>query len=461
MKSLTETKRLTIMAGLLIGGFIGMFSETALNIALAPLTTKLGVSAGTIQWLVIGYLLMVGIVLPLSGLLSRWFTTRQLLIFALCDFIVGALVAALSPNFTFLLIGRLIQGIGTGILLPLIFLVALTIYPMEKRGAAMGLIGLTIMFAPAIGPTVAGLILGALSWQYIFWAMIPLLVIALIITIIFMKDVVPITRPHVDVLSIILSTLGFGGFVLGISLASDKGWTSVLVLGSLVVGLLALFGFVRRQLKLPEPILNVRAFAHVEFSLGTILVMIDFMIIMSSMYLLPIYWQKGLLVPVALTGILMLPGGLMNAVVSTIAGRLYDGYGVRRPAMLGFLITVIGALMLFFSQADSSYFYVVSAHVILMIGIPLALSPAQTFGLNSLPQQMSADGSSIMNTLQQIFGAIATALATSLLGLGEAKSAVHGSINVTNGTHYSFALTVGLAVLGFMLTFVLPRKQIN
>ncbi|ANK61446.1 DHA2 family efflux MFS transporter permease subunit [Loigolactobacillus backii] len=461
MKSLTETKRLTIMAGLLIGGFIGMFSETALNIALAPLTTKLGVSAGTIQWLVIGYLLMVGIVLPLSGLLSRWFTTRQLLIFALCDFIVGALVAALSPNFTFLLIGRLIQGIGTGILLPLIFLVALTIYPMEKRGAAMGLIGLTIMFAPAIGPTVAGLILGALSWQYIFWAMIPLLVIALIITIIFMKDVVPITRPHVDVLSIILSTLGFGGVVLGISLASDKGWTSALVLGSLVVGLLALFSFVRRQLKLPEPILNVRAFAHVEFSLGTILVMIDFMIIMSSMYLLPIYWQKGLLVPVALTGILMLPGGLMNAVVSTIAGRLYDGYGVRRPAMVGFLITVIGALMLFFSRADSSYLYVVSAHVILMIGIPLALSPAQTFGLNSLPQQMSADGSSIMNTLQQIFGAIATALATSLLGLGEAKSSVHGSINVTNGTHYGFALTVGLAVLGFLLTFALPRKQIN
>lgn len=178
MKNLAETKRLPIMAGLLIGGFIGMFSETALNIALAPLTTKLGVSTGTIQWLVIGYLLMVGILLPLSGLLTRWFTTRQLLIFALCDFIVGALIAALSSSFTFLFIGRLIQGIGTGILLPLIFLVALAIYPLEKRGAAMGLIGLVIMFAPAIGPTVAGLILGALSWQYIFWAMIPFLVIA-------------------------------------------------------------------------------------------------------------------------------------------------------------------------------------------------------------------------------------------------------------------------------------------
>lgn len=459
MKNLAETKRLPIMAGLLIGGFIGMFSETALNIALAPLTTKLGVSTGTIQWLVIGYLLMVGILLPLSGLLTRWFTTRQLLIFALCDFIVGALIAALSSSFTFLFIGRLIQGVGTGILLPLIFLVALAIYPLEKRGAAMGLIGLVIMFAPAIGPTVAGLILGALSWQYIFWAMIPFLVIALVTTIIFTKNVMPITRPHVDALSICLSTIGFGGVVLGISLASDKGWTSPIVLGALVVGIVALFFFIRRQLKLPEPILNVKAFAHGGFSLGTGLVMIDFMIIMTSMYLLPIYWQKGLLVPVALTGMLMLPGGIINAVVSSISGRLYDSFGARMPAMLGFLVSIIGALMLFFGNADSSYLYVVFAHVILMIGAPLAMSPSQTHGLNALPQQLSADGSSIMNTLQQICGAIATALATSLLGVGGAASSAAGAAKVASGTRFGFALTVGLAVLGFLLTFALPRKQ--
>lgn len=343
MKNFTEAKRLPIMAGLLIGGFIGMFSETALNIALSPLSTKLGVTTGTIQWLVIGYLLMVGIVLPLSGLLTRWFTTRQLLIFALCDFIVGALIAALSSTFAFLFIGRLIQGIGTGILLPLIFTVALAIYPLDKRGSAMGLIGLTIMFAPALGPTVAGLILGALSWQYIFWVMIPFLVVALLIAIKFTENVVPITKPHVDILSILLSTLGFGSVVVGISLASNKGWTSTIVLGSLLVGIVALFFFVRRQLKLPAPILNVKAFAHGGFSLGTGLVMVDFMIIMSSMYLLPIYWQRALVVPVALTGMLMLPGGLFNAFVSSISGRLYDSVGPRKPAMLGFLVSIVGA----------------------------------------------------------------------------------------------------------------------
>ncbi len=461
MKNFTEAKRLPIMAGLLIGGFIGMFSETALNIALSPLSTKLGVTTGTIQWLVIGYLLMVGIVLPLSGLLTRWFTTRQLLIFALCDFIVGALIAALSSTFAFLFIGRLIQGIGTGILLPLIFTVALAIYPLDKRGSAMGLIGLTIMFAPALGPTVAGLILGALSWQYIFWVMIPFLVVALLIAIKFTENVVPITKPHVDILSILLSTLGFGGVVVGISLASNKGWTSTIVLGSLLVGIVALFFFVRRQLKLPAPILNVKAFAHGGFSLGTGLVMVDFMIIMSSMYLLPIYWQRALVVPVALTGMLMLPGGLFNAFVSSISGRLYDSVGPRKPAMLGFLVSIVGALMLFFSNADSSYFYVVCAHIILMVGAPLAMSPSQTHGLNALPPQLSPDGSSIMNTLEQIFGAIATALATSLLGAGEAASNATGAVKVASGTHYGFALTVGLAVIGFILTFALPRKQKN
>lgn len=461
MKNLATTKRLPIMAGLLIGGFIGMFSETALNIALAPLTTELHVSTGTIQWLVIGYLLMVGILLPLSGLLTWWFTTRQLLIFALSDFIVGALIAALSSSFTFLFIGRLIQGIGTGILLPLIFLVALAIYPLNKRGAAMGLIGLTIMFAPAIGPTVAGLILGALSWQYIFWAMIPFLVLALIMTLIFTKNVMPLTRPHVDILSILLSTVGFGGVVLGISLASDKGWTSTIVLGSLLVGIVALAWFIHRQLNLTEPILNVKAFALKNFSLGTGLVMIDFMIIMSSMYLLPIYWQKGLLVPVALTGMLMLPGGLVNAVVSSVSGRLYDSFGARRPAMLGFLVSIIGALLLFFGQSTSSYWYVVCAHIILMIGAPLAMSPSQTAGLNALPKELSADGSSIMNTLQQICGAIATALATSLLSAGEAASAATGAVKVVNGTHFGFILTAGLAILGFLLTFALPKKQVQ
>lgn len=160
---------LLAMSGILVGAFVGMLSETALNIALPSLMTQLHVGIGTIQWLVTGYLLVIGIVLPLSSLLARWFTTRQLIIFALIDFIVGATISALAPDFAVLLVGRMIQGIATGLLLPLMFTVATLIYPPYKLGTAMGMIGLVVMFAPAIGPTLAGIILGVLSWQWIFW----------------------------------------------------------------------------------------------------------------------------------------------------------------------------------------------------------------------------------------------------------------------------------------------------
>ena len=318
-----------IMIGLLLGGFVGMFSETALNIALPQLEQQLQVNTGTIQWLVTGYLLMVGIMLPLSSLLTKHFTTRQLLIFALGDFIVGAIVSALAGSFAVLLVGRMIQGIATGLILPLIFIVLLAVYPPEKRGAAMGFVGLVIMFAPALGPTLAGIILGALSWHWIFWLFVPLLAIALIITLMFMQNVSEVTKPKVDVLSIILSSFGFGGLVIGASLAGDKGWGSPMVLIALAIGIVCLVFYCQRQLHLETPILNLRAFSFKKFSVGTILVMIDFGIIMSSMYLLPMYWQKGLVVPVAMTGVLMLPGGIVNAIVSATAGRLFDNYGAK------------------------------------------------------------------------------------------------------------------------------------
>jgi len=453
-----------IMIGLLLGGFVGMFSETALNIALPQLEQQLHVNTGTIQWLVTGYLLMVGIVLPLSSMLTKHFTTRQLIIFALCDFIVGAIVSALANGFAMLLIGRMIQGIATGLILPLIFIVLLAIYPPQKRGAAMGLVGLVIMFAPALGPTLAGLILGALSWHWIFWLFVPLLAIALIITLMFMENVSEVTKPKVDILSIILSTIGFGGLVVGASLAGDRGWGNPMVLIALLVGIVFLYFYCHRQLHLDTPILNLRAFSFKKFSVGTSLVMIDFGIIMSSMYLLPMYWQKGLVVPVALTGILMLPGGIINAIVSATSGRLFDNYGAKYLTRIGFALTFVGALMLIFTTTHSAYWYVVLAHIILMIGAPLAMSPAQTYGLNALRGPVAADGSTILNTLQQILGALATAIATSLLGIGQAASHATGSTAFVHGIHYGFWFTLALSVLGFFLSMLVsskPEKSID
>ncbi|MGM9892009.1 DHA2 family efflux MFS transporter permease subunit [Limosilactobacillus sp.] len=447
------------MVSMLLGAFVGMFSETSLNIALPKLMAALQVNTATVQWLVTGYMLVIGIVLPLSSLISKWFTTRQIITFALAAFIVGAIISAMANGFMVVLIGRMIQGIGTGLILPLMFAVVMQIFPPQKIGAVMGVCALVIMFAPAIGPTLTGLILAKLSWRWIFWLFVPFLLIALVFALTSLENVGERTRPHVDVLSILESAIGCSGLVIGASLSSRDGWLSAPVLVALVIGIVVLALYIHRQLNLAEPILNLRVFANRSFAIGACLVMLDFGIILSAMYLLPMYIQNGLLLPVALTGIIMLPGGVINALTSAVAGRLYDNVGAKKPAMCGFLIALVGAVMLALATPHSSIAYIIAAHVILMIGCPLAMSPSQTSALNSLPGMQSGDGSTILNTMQQIIGALATALATSFLELGRQAGTGSMAARFTNGAHYGFYFTIVLVVIGFVLTLLMQDKS--
>ncbi|MGF2385240.1 DHA2 family efflux MFS transporter permease subunit [Lentilactobacillus otakiensis] len=448
------------MLGMLIGGFVGMLSETSLNIALPSLIAELHTSIGTMQWLVTGYMLVIGIVLPMSSLLQRIFTTRSLILFALCDFMVGAVISAVAPNFAILLIGRMIQGIATGLILPLMFTVATLIFPPYKLGSAMGMIGLVIMFAPAVGPTLAGMILGVLSWHWIFWLFIPFLLIAFFLALKFLPNVGDITKPKIDWFSLILSAIGFGGLVASVSMASDAGWGSPQVLGTLVVAIIVLALYIRRQLRSKSPILNFRVFKKSQFTIGSVLVMLDFAIILSSMYLLPMFWQNGLAIPVALTGIVMLPGGFVNALVSAISGRFSDIVSTKLLTVLGFGVTIIGLIMLLLASSTSPMWYVILGHIVIMMGLPLAMSPAQTFGLSALDEKTSGDGSTIMNTFQQIIGAMATAIATSLLAFGNnAAGNVSHQVAFTNGVHVGLWFALIVAAVAFLLSFTVKDQK--
>ena len=416
------------MSSMLIGAFVGMLSETSLNIALPTLGRVFSVGTGTLQWLVTGYMLMIGIVLPFSSLISKWFSTRQIIIFALADFTVGALISGFANSFGMLLFGRMIQGIGTGLILPLMFTVAMLIFPPKKLGLAMGINALVIMFAPAIGPTVTGIVLGVLSWRAVFFMFAIILLVGLLFAFIGLKNVSRITRPKIDLPS---------------------------VLGSVIVLVL----YAGRQLKLDEPVLNLRVFTKPAFRTGAILVMIDFGIILSAMYLMPQFIQNAMLLPVAMTGLIMLPGGIVNALVSAFAGRMYDRMGAKLLARLGFVIALIGVLMFCFADAKSSLAYVIAAHVVLMIGCPLAMSPSQTHALNALAGPESADGSTIMNTLQQIVGAIATALATSFLAMGQAAfPASSEALRFEHCVRYGFCFTLALALIGFIVSLRLKDR---
>lgn len=445
------------MVSMLLGTFVGMFSETSLNIALPKLMAAFQAGPGTVQWLVTGYMLVIGIVLPLSSLISKWFTTRQIVISGLTAFIIGAVLAACAPSFGILLLGRMIQGIGTGLILPLMFAVVMQIFPPQKIGAVMGLCALVIMFAPAIGPTLTGLILAKLSWRWIFWSFVPFLAVALLFAIFSLENVGNLSKPKPDILSICESIVGCSGLVVGASLASEKGWLSAPVLTSLIIGIVVLALYAHRQLHLDTPILNLHIFKNGQFTSGAAVVMLDFGIILSAMYLLPIFIQKGLGLPVALTGMIMLPGGVVNAIVSAIAGRMYDNLGAKIPAVSGLIIALVGAIMLIMASSHAAIGYVIAAHIILMIGCPLAMSPSQSGALNSLTPAQSGDGSTILNTAQQLVGALATALATSLLEMGR-----HGSssaVSYTSGFHTGMWLTIIFIIVGLILAIRMQGRN--
>lgn len=449
--------------GLYLGGFTGMYSETALNIALPQLSSAFGVELSLTQWLVVGYMLVIGLVLPFASLLLKWVSARTLTLFALGAFLVGSLISGCAPSFEVALIGRLIQGIGTGLVLPTMFAMVLEVIPPHKIGAAMGVSALVIMFAPAIGPTLAGFLIGAFSWRWIFFSFVVVLVAAIGFTLKYEVDPYDLSKPAIDFASVLLSCLGFGGIVLGVGIASLYGWTSPQTIGALVVGIVCLAAYAKRQLSMKTPVLNLRAFSLPGFRVGAVCMMINFGITLSAMYVLPQYYQNSMLLNATLAGIVMLPGGVVNALVSMGAGRLFDRIGARIPALIGFTLSAVGAALLIPISPDTPLAYVMACHIVMMVGVPLAMSPCQTHALSALPPELSTDGSTILNTLQQVLGAVCTAVATSLLAAGQhayyAGGGADGALAFAQGSHYGFAFTLILAVLGFLFALRLTKAK--
>ena len=410
-----DIKATPILISFLIAGFIGLFSETALNMALGDLIEIFGINSSTVQWLTTGYLLTLGILVPVSGLLIQWFHTRHLFMASLVFSIIGTLIAALAPNFGILLVARVIQAIGTGLLLPLMFNTILVIYPIHRRGSIMGLMGLVIMFAPAVGPTISGLIIGKLDWHWIFWICLPFLVIALLCGIKYMQNVSTITKPKIDVQSIILSSIGFGGIVYGFSSAGENGWGSTIVISTMAIGFAALVLFSFRQFKMEQPMIDLRVFKYPMFTLGLLTVFVTFMVIMSSAILLPLYLQTSLVLTTFAAGLILLPGGVINGLLSPITGQIFDRYGPRVLVVPGFVLMIAILVLLANISTETSIITIILLHTFLLIAVSMVMMPSQTNGLNQLPRQLYPDGTAVMNTLQQVSGAIGTAVAITIM----------------------------------------------
>ncbi|WP_420916365.1 DHA2 family efflux MFS transporter permease subunit [Niallia circulans] len=468
----TEFKTVPIIASFLIAGFIGLFSETALNMALRTIITDFSINETTVQWLTTGYLLTLGILVPVSGLILQWFTTRQLFITSLIFSISGTLIGAIAPTFTILMVARVVQAIGTALLLPLMFNTILVLIPPHKRGKVMGMMGLVISFAPAVGPTISGLILRSLTWHWIFWISLPLLVVALVFGSIFMQNVTTLTKPKIDILSIILSTIGFGGIVYGFSNAGEGGgWSSLEVIISIAIGLIALILFAIRQVKSEQPMMNLGAFKYPMFVIGLVLVIMIMMVMLSSMILLPLYLQNVLALSTFTAGLLLLPGGLINGLLSPIMGSLFDKFGPKWLVIPGLALATLALFGFSTIDIDTSSGFIIALLIVLMIGVSMVMMPAQTNGLNQLPPELYPHGTAIMNTLQQVGGAIGTAIAISLLASGSAEYIDSAATDLTNplspllaftaGVQKSFSFAIIVAIIGLVLSFFIKRVKVD
>ncbi|TXK84015.1 MDR family MFS transporter [Paenibacillus sp. N3.4] len=419
MIDLNNIKRGPIMLALIVGLFVAALNETLMGNALPELMKSFGVSAATGQWLSTAYMLVVGVLVPVTAILQQWFTTRQIFLSAMSLFFVGTVISAVSPAFGVLLVGRIIQAIGTGMLLPLVMNVIMTIYPPEKRGGAMGMLGLVVMFAPAIGPTISGLIVDGLSWRWLFYLVIPFALLSIIIGAAVLKNVSEVTKPRVDLLSIVLSTIGFGGIVYGFSSAGEHGWSEPEVIWTIAAGGVSLLLFVRRQLLLKQPIMDLRAFRYPTFALVAVLMFVLMMTFFSSAIMLPMFMQGVLMVTAFKSGLILLPGGIVNGFMAPISGKLFDKFGPRVLVIPGLAAAVVSLWQFTrFDEATSTGF-LVAVHISLMIGIALVMMPAQTAGLNQLPSHLHPHGTAILNTLQQVSGAIGTALYISIMSGGQ------------------------------------------
>lgn len=478
VKDQQETKQykvFPILFAMLLSGFIGLFGETALNVALTPLMGLLEVGPTTIQWLTTGYLLVLGILVPVSGMLLQWFSTRQLFTTSLIFSIAGTLVAAIAPSFEILLVARVLQAVGTALLLPLMFNTILVIFPIEKRGAAMGLIGLVIMFAPASGPSISGLILANLSWHWIFWISLPFFVISLVCGLLFLPNISNLTKPKIDVLSIVLSTLGFGGIVYGFSSAgghgeSGGGWTSPIVVVTLVIGVLSLLLFSIRQLRMKQPMMDLRAFKYPMFTVGLILIFLCMMMMLSSMLILPMYLQQGMAVTALTAGLVLLPGSLLNGFLSPVMGRLFDKFGPKWLVIIGLAIVTVVLFLYTGITPTTTLGKIITLHIFMMIGISMIMMPAQTNGLNQLPPDFYPHGTAIMNTLQQVSGAIGTAVAVSILSAGQTRflsgvtdpeSPENQLAGFTSGVQNAFIFALVLAVIGLIISLFVKRVKVG
>jgi DHA2 family lincomycin resistance protein-like MFS transporter len=459
----------TVIAVLLVSTFVVILNETIMSVALPVLLTDLQVEASVGQWLTAGFLLTMSVVIPITGFLIRRVPTRLLYGIAMTLFSAGTLIAALAPGFPVLLTARVVQASGTAIMLPLLMTTVMTLVPPARRGALMGNISIVISVAPAVGPTVSGVVLSLFGWRFMFWLVLPIAVLALVLGLRRIVDIGEPSHTPIDVPSVVLSALGFGGLVYGLSTigGSSGSSSSVLVWVSFAVGVVGLAIFVARQLVLQRTdraLLDLRTFRARTFTVATVMMMLMMATLLGTIVLLPIYMQSVLMLTPLSTGLLLLPGGLLMGVLGPVVGRLYDRFGARALVVPGAVATSAALWSTTLFGADSPVMLVVGFHLLLSAGLAFVFTPLFTAGLGAVSPPLYSYGSAIFGTTQQLAGAAGVALLVSVLSLQSAGLAAGGASvleQTAGGVHAAFVVAAALSLIAIACAFFVRSPSVS
>ena len=448
----------TIVATLFIGAFFGYLNDTLLNVALTPIMKDFAVNKTTVQWLTTGFLLVMGAFTPITAGVIQWFETRKMVLFTQATFLAGSLVCAFAPTFGVLVAGRMVQAVSAAFFVPLLFNGILSIYPPQKRGTAMGVITMMFTAAPAMGPTLSGIIIDHTHWRVLFGFTAPFMLAAMALVGKFLTvNLSSITRPKIDALSAVLSIAGFGGLVYA---SSNFASLPLVQFALLSAGSVFLIGwFAHRQFRLAAPLLNLRAFGYAQFRYCVLILAGGVFLFLGLELMMPMYTQQVLLLTGTATGLILMPASIAQAVAAPLFGRLLDKKGGRftvLPATVMLLVSL--AVLWLFLRIDTQVVVLSAMFTLLAVSVSACIT-GETHGLNALPKNLNPHGAAILTTLNPIAGAIGAAFFVGATNIGEKmSSAATAQAKMLDGIH----LAMGCAlVLAAAMVFVATKIRAN
>lgn len=439
--------------------FLATFNETFLNVAFTPIMQDFGVNISTVQWLTTGYLLVAAVFVPVANVLYHRFPTRPLFVAVVAIMVVGSVVGALAPTFEVLLIARLLQAIGTGLLTPIGMNITLAVSPREKLGLNMGIMAAMTILGPSLAIVLSGAILTVAPWTTLMWVFGGLTLAVLLAGAFVLRNAAELGRPVLDILSFILVAAGLVGILYGVSSAFEGSALYAGIAG--IVGLLAMWLFVLRQRRIANPLIDMRPFSNAPFVLGVLMTMLGLVFVFAMNVVIPLFLQGALDMPPLGASLTLAPGILLTVGMGPIAGRMFDRHGGRWSIPLGFLVMAVFVTLVGVAAGHSSVWIFGLLYVPAVLATAFVVGPAQTFALSNLDRETSPHGVTIVSTSFQIAGCVGTSLATGIYGAVIAAKAGTGSSETDSllaGFHGAVAFVVATSLLGILLAFLAYRS---